>query len=115
MSDELLAVVERHTELYNACLVAGDWAPFLATYAEDAQWTFVDQPARPIIGRAHIAGVFRKYPPTDAMALDAVETVAPDTVRVTYYRGLEQPGVMEVRWRDGMVAEVRQLTPVPSA
>jgi hypothetical protein len=102
---DLIAAVERHCELFNECVRTGDWAPFMATFAEDARMSFTNVAVGPYQGRDQIAVAYAEQPPTDTMTLEAVETLDPQTARVQFaWDNTGDVGEMLVRWRDGQVA-----------
>jgi len=104
---DLIAAVERHCELFNDCVRTGDWAPFMATFADDARMSFANQPVGPFVGRDQIAVAYAEQPPTDTLTLEAVEALDPDTAHVQFaWDNTGQPGEMLVRWREGQVASV---------
>jgi steroid Delta-isomerase len=104
---DLTAAVERHCELFNECVRTGDWAPFTATFTDDARMAFVGQPVGPFVGRDQIAVAYAEQPPTDTLTLEAVETLDPQTARVHFvWDNSGDDGAMVLRWRDGEVAAV---------
>jgi steroid delta-isomerase len=104
---DLTAAVERHCELFNDCVRTGDWAPFTATFAEDARMAFTDLPVGPFVGRDQIAVAYAEQPPTDTMTLEAVETLDPQTARVHFaWDASGDDGALLLRWRDGQVAAI---------
>ena len=104
---DLTAAVARHCELFNDCVRTGDWAPFTATFAEDASMAFTDLPVGPFVGREQIAVAYAEQPPTDTMTLEYVETLDPQTARVTFaWDTSGDDGEMLLRWRDGQVAAI---------
>lgn len=114
---DLTTAVERHCELFNECVRTGDWAPFTATFAEDARMAFTNIPVGPFHGRDQIAVAYAEQPPTDTMTLEAVETLDPHTARVMFvWDNSGQDGAMVVRWRDGRVADLEvTFGPQPSS
>ena len=104
---DLTHAVERHCELFNECVRTGDWAPFTATFADDARMEFTDLPVGPFVGREQIAVAYAEQPPTDTMTLEAVETLDPHTARALFvWDASGADGTMVVRWRAGRVAAV---------
>jgi steroid delta-isomerase len=102
---DLTAAVERHCELFNDCVRTGDWAPFTATFAEDARMAFTDVPVGPFVGRDQIAVAYAEQPPTDTMTLEAVETLDERTARVHFaWDASGDDGVMVLVWQAGRVA-----------
>jgi steroid delta-isomerase len=102
---DLTAAVERHCELFNDCVRTGDWAPFTATFAEDARMAFTDVPVGPFVGREQIAVAYAEQPPTDTMTLEAVETLDERTARVHFaWDASGDDGTMVLVWREGKVA-----------
>src|SRR3954468_18711972 len=102
---DLTAAVERHCELFNDCVRTGDWAPFTATFAEDARMAFTDVPMGPFVGREQIAVAYAEQPPTDTMTLEAVETLDERTARVHFaWDESGDDGTMVLVWHDGKVA-----------
>lgn len=63
-----------HIERFNAAVRSGDWESFVATLAPDAVSRFDGVPAEPYVGREAIAAAYAENPPTDTMAVRAVET-----------------------------------------
>jgi hypothetical protein len=98
--------VRRHCELFNASFRTGDWAPFVATFADDARMAFTNVPAGPFVGRAAIGAAYEANPPTDTMSVLSVEPVDADTARVRFAWDAGGQGIMAVRWRDGQVADL---------
>jgi steroid delta-isomerase len=96
---DLIAAVERHCELFNDSVRTGEWAPFVATFAEDARLSFTNVPVGPFIGRQQIAVAYAERPPTDTMTLEAVEELDPQTARVQFSWDAGGYGSMLIRWR----------------
>jgi SnoaL-like domain len=103
MSD-LDDAVRRHCDLFNESFRSGDWAPFVATFAEDARMAFTNVPAGPFAGRRAIGEAYAANPPTDTMSIVSVEPLDADTARVRFAWDAGGEGTMVVRWRDGQVA-----------
>lgn len=106
MSADLVLAVEEHCALFNECVRTGDWAPFLATFTEDARMSFPNAPSGPLVGRAAISGVYAKNLPREAMRIDAIEPVDKSRVRVSFHWESGGSGAMSVCWRDDRVAAV---------
>lgn len=98
--------IRAHCALFNACVGSGDWAPFVATFAEDARMVTAVAPDRPLTGRALIARLYAKYPPTETMTMDRVEVVGADTARAHFHWAAGGTGAMTVRWAADQVADV---------
>lgn len=105
MTDLDLAV-QRHCELFNAGCRSGDWAPFVATFADDARMAFTNVPAGPYLGRAAIGAAYAENPPTDTMDVRSVEPVDATTARVRFAWAAGDEGTMVLRWRGDQVAEL---------
>jgi steroid Delta-isomerase len=95
--------VEDHIARFNTAQRSGDWAPFLATFTEDAVMSFEGVPAGPYHGRDAIAEAYAVNPPTDTMSASSVETDG-DADRVRFAWDAGGTGTMTLRWRDGQVA-----------
>ncbi|PJJ53592.1 SnoaL-like protein [Mumia flava] len=106
--------VERHCDLFNACVQSGDFGPFVATFAEDAAMDIENNPYGPFGGREQIAAAYTAQPPTDAMLIDDVEELAADRARVTFTWSSGSRGSMVVVWDDELVGEVHLRMVVPS-
>jgi hypothetical protein len=100
---DLTGAVDAHCALFNACVRSGDWAPFAATFAEDAQMVFTNVPVGPYLGRDAIATAYAESPPTDTMNVMSVEPVDRDTARVRFGWDAGGDGTMVMSWRDGLV------------
>jgi steroid delta-isomerase len=98
--------VRRHCELFNASFRSGDWAPFVATFADDARMAFTNVPAGPFLGRAAIGAAYAENPPTDTMSIQSVEPLDADTARVRFAWDAGGKGTMVIRWRGGQVADL---------
>lgn len=107
---DLTAAVTDHCRLFNDCVGTGDWAPFIASFAEDARMTLVGQTTAEVAGRAAIAAAYGQRPPSQTMTIENVERVSDDTVNVSFTWQSGDPGNMVVTWRDGAVAAVRLST-----
>jgi uncharacterized protein (TIGR00730 family) len=124
--------VREHVERFNAAQRSGEWARFVATFAEDAVMSFAGVPGAlsgaaeipagsgagqnrgagaeatdlaigPYRGRAAIAEAYETNPPTDTMRATSVRGEADtDVVRFAWDAG--GTGTMTLRWRDGQVA-----------
>jgi steroid delta-isomerase len=95
--------VEQHIARFNTAQRSGDWAPFLASFTEDAVMSFEGVPVGPYHGRAAIAEAYATNPPTDTISAASVETDEDtDLVRVTW--AARGTGTMTLRWRDNQIA-----------
>jgi RimJ/RimL family protein N-acetyltransferase len=104
--DYLDQAVRDHCELFNQAQRSGDWAPFVATFAEDARMAFTNVPVGPFVGRAAILAAYEQQPPTDTMTLEAVEPVDADTALARFRWDNDGPGTMLLRFRDGALADL---------
>ncbi len=59
---DLPAAVADHASLFNDAVRCGDYATFLATFADDAVLRFADIPIGPFKGRAAIAAAYAAQP-----------------------------------------------------
>lgn len=107
---DLTAAVADHCRLFNDCVGTGNWAPFIASFTEDARMTLVGQTTAELSGRAAIAAAYDKRPPGQTMTIENVERVSDDTVNVSFTWQSGEPGSMVVTWRDGAVAAVQLST-----
>jgi len=103
---DLDEAVRSHCELFNASFRSGDWAPFVATFADDARMAFTNVPAGPFAGRDAIAAAYATSPPSDTMSILSVEPLDADTARVGFAWDAGGKGTMVIRWRDGQVADL---------
>jgi steroid delta-isomerase len=95
--------VREHLERFNTAQRSGQWAPFVATFTEDAAMSFAGVPAGPYQGRDAIGRAYEQQPPSDTMSATSVATEGDtDVVRFTWDAG--GTGTMTLRWRDGQVA-----------
>jgi hypothetical protein len=104
--DDVRRAVDEHTALFNASVLAGEWALFVATFAEDAVMRFVNVPVGPYEGRAAIAAAYAARPPDDTMTVLEVDPVDDDAAQVRFAWGRGGTGSMALRWRDDEVADL---------
>ena len=72
----------------NAAVTGGDWAPFVARFAEHGALQFTGRYVASFQGRAAIAEAYRADPPDDTVAvLDERSTPTADTLRFQWSRG----------------------------
>jgi ketosteroid isomerase-like protein len=95
--------VRAHVELFNTAQRSGDWAPFVATFTDDAVMSFAGVPAGPYQGRDAIGAAYEEQPPSDTMSATSVASDGDtDVVRFAWDAG--GTGTMTLRWHDGRVA-----------
>jgi hypothetical protein len=98
--------VRGHVELFNAAQRSGEWAPFVATFTDDAVMSFTGVPAGPYQGRDAIGAAYEANPPADTMSATSVATDGDtDVVRFAWDGG--GTGTMTLRWRGGQLASLR--------
>jgi ketosteroid isomerase-like protein len=102
----LTSAVDDHTALFNRSVRSGDFAAFVATFADDAVMRFANVPAGPFVGRAAIAAAYAAQPLDDTMTVGSVEEIDPNTARARFAWDAGGDGTMVLRWRDGQVAEL---------
>lgn len=102
----LIAAVEKHVMLFNACVTSGDWAPFVDTFTDDALLTLTNVPAEPLRGRDRIAEMYAARPPTQTMKMIEATPIDDHTVRVRFAWHSARPSTMAVSWRDDRVCAV---------
>src|SRR5262245_33174184 len=103
---DLDGAARQHCELFNESFRSGDWAPFIATFADDARMAFTNVPAGPFVGRAAIGAAYAANPPTDTMSILSVEPLDAQTARVRFAWDAGGEGTMVVRWRERQVANL---------
>jgi steroid Delta-isomerase len=103
---DLRALLERHVGLFNDAVESGDYAPFLATFADNAVMRFDDVPVGPFVGRPAIADAYASQPPSDTMALIDLEEIGSDAVKASFEWDEGGTGQMYLRWSDGQVVEL---------
>lgn len=97
---DLKAAAEEHCARFNECFRTGDWAPFVATFADDARMAFTNVPAGPFVGRDAIGKAYAANPPSDTMSVRSVEPLDERTARVRFEWDAGGAGTMVLRWRD---------------
>jgi hypothetical protein len=101
-------LVRRHVALFNQGVRTGDWAPFAALFAEDAELRFVGVPVGPFHGRAAIEEAYRRQPPDDQIRVG--EPRREDGLLVVPYEWTAAPGVpageLRILERDGLLQHV---------
>jgi hypothetical protein len=103
---DVTSAVEAHCALFNTGVRSGDWAPFVATFTDDAQMVFTNVPVPPAVGREAIAAAYLTNPPTDTMNVVSVEPVDRESARVRFGWDAGGDGTMLIRWRDGLVSDL---------
>ena len=103
---ELDDAVKDHMALFNTCVRSGDWAPFVATFTEDARMTVVNAPTGTLVGREEIAAMYASRPPAEPMRLLALDTVDGETVAVRFAWESGRESSMVVCWRGDAVRGV---------
>jgi steroid Delta-isomerase len=95
--------VREHVERFNTGQRSGDWAPFVASFTEDAVMSFAGVPVGPYEGREAIAEAYERQPPTDTMsAISVASDGDTDVVRFAWDAG--GTGTLTLRWHDGRIA-----------
>lgn len=102
----MITATKAHAALFNSCVHSGDWAPFMATFTEDARMTLVNVPAGPYLGRAAIADLYAARPPREVMTVHEVVPIDDRTVRVRFTVSSGRESVMVVCWRGEQVCAV---------
>ena len=103
---DLRALLERHVELFNEAVRTGDYGEFLDTFSEGAVMRFDNVPMGPFHGRDQIAEAYATEPPSDTMALIAMEEIGGDGVRASFEWDAGGTGLMFLRWDDSKVVEL---------
>jgi hypothetical protein len=93
-----------HIARFNAAVRSGDWADFVARFADDAVLEFVNVPTGPFRGRAQIAAAYRDNPPDDTIAVRSVES-ADHTERITFDWTRGGSGILVIEWRPDTLIE----------
>jgi hypothetical protein len=101
-----LALLERHVELFNEAVRTGDYGPYLDTFAESAVMRFDDIPMGPFVGREAIREAYETQPPSDTIALIAMENIGPDGVQATFEWDAGGTGRMLLRWDSKQLVEL---------
>jgi len=104
---DLLALLERHVELFNDAVTAQDFGPLLATFAIHAVMSFDDIPLGPFRGIAEITKAYASNTLDDTIALIDMEEIGTDAVRSSFEWDAGGTGEMFIRWRDDEVVELR--------
>jgi hypothetical protein len=111
---DLLALLERHVELYNDAVASGEFGPLLATFARQAVMSFDDVPLGPFRGLVEIRNAYATRTFTDPMALIDMEKVGPDAVTASFEwdAGGTRPNACAGGRRDGGAGRVGWLSSV---
>jgi steroid Delta-isomerase len=105
MTSQIPARVTEHVAAFNAAVQSGEWGPFAERFTPDAVMQFTGVPAGPFTGRDAIARAYAEQPPTDTMAVRAVDSAGPqDTAQFAWTR--VGTGVMRLTWQDGLIASL---------
>jgi steroid delta-isomerase len=102
----LLDAARRHVEQFNVAVRTGRWAKFSTAFAEDATMRFTNIPVGPLSGREAILQGYLEQPPDDTMTVRSIDETAADTALVHFRWDAGDVGTMQLRWRDGLVAEL---------
>ena len=101
-------VLTDHVGRFNRGIRTGDFAPMLATFADDAELVFEGVPVGPFIGRDAIEQAYRTRPPDDEVRLLGPARSEGDAVVADYAWAREgtRAGRMVVTERDGAIARL---------
>jgi steroid Delta-isomerase len=104
---DLRSLLEQHVELFNEAVRTGDFDKFAAGFTDDAVMRIDGSPTGPVHGRSAIAQAYRDRPPTDTMALMAMEAAGEDAVRASFdWDNSGGGGQMYLRWVGDKLAEL---------
>lgn len=104
---DLLALLERHVELFNDAVSTQDYGPLLATFAIYAVMRFDDAPVGPFRGRAEITKAYESNTMADTIALIDMREIGSDAVRASFEWDAGGTGEMYLRWCDDELVELR--------
>jgi steroid delta-isomerase len=104
---DLLALLERHVELFNQAVLSNDYRAFLATFAIHCVMSFDDLPFGPYRGLLEIAEAYENAPPNDTIALIDMEKIGGDAVKASFEWDAGGTGEMYLRWEDDLLVEMR--------
>jgi steroid delta-isomerase len=104
---DLLALLERHVELFNEAVVSQDFGPLLATFAIHAVMSFDDLPIGPFRGLAEITKAYADNTLADTIALIDMEEIGTDGVRTSFEWDAGGTGEMFLRWHEDELIEMR--------
>lgn len=104
--DDLRVLLERHVELFNEAVRTGDYAAYLATFADDAVVRFPNLPVGPFHGKGAIADAYASRPPSDTIALIDMEKIGQDAVNASFEWDAGGTGQMFLRWIDGRLTQL---------
>jgi steroid delta-isomerase len=96
-----------HCDRFNTAVRTGDWAPFVATFADGGHMEFGDVPIGPFHGREAIAAAYAENPPDDTLTVESVEPVDAATARIRFTWDHGGPGTMWLHWEDGGIASLQ--------
>src|SRR4051794_31176191 len=102
------ALLAEHVGRFNAGVAAGDWAPMLEGFADDAVLVFEGVPVGPFAGRDAIAAAYAAQPPDDTVEILESRPEADRVVAVYAWRR-DSPtpsGRMILTARDGLIARL---------
>jgi hypothetical protein len=104
---DLLALLERHVELFNTAVASGDYRAFLATFSIHCVMSFDDAPIGPFHGLLEIADAYANQSPRDTIALIDMEKIGGDAVKASFEWDAGGTGEMYLRWEDDLLVEMR--------
>jgi ketosteroid isomerase-like protein len=111
-------LVADHVARFNRGVAAGDFAPLVESFADDATMSFAGVPVGPFTGKAAIAEAYRANPPDDAIEVIAVYESGPDHAYVGYVWRADPAGAtgeMRLRWRpEGLLQSLDVRLPAPA-
>ena len=98
------SAAREYVKAFNLAVRDGDFADFLAIFAEDATLEMQVDQAPLTVGRAQIAEYLTLIKPQTPMTIVNVRQAGPDTARIDFRTDLPpQTGAVEVSWRSGKI------------
>jgi steroid Delta-isomerase len=106
MASGVANAARRHVVRFNRAVRDGNWHEFAANFADDAMMRFTNAPVGPFAGRDAIERGYDEQPPDDTMTIRSIDEIDADTALITFTWDAGGAGTMQLRWVDGLVAEL---------
>jgi len=92
--------------MFNDAVRSGNFAPLMATFADDAVMSFGNLPVGPFEGRDAIGMAYESQPPTDTLSTRLIENDGANAATVYFDWNHGGSGSMQLTWRNGQVASL---------
>ena len=99
-------LLDRHVRAFNHGVRTGEWEPFLALFADDAEVRFENAPVGPFTGIDAIRTAYLEQPPDDEIALLGAQDDGEHTITAAFAWAKGGTGRMILAHERGLVTSL---------